>query len=32
MKNKSIDIYFFGGTGSIYLSAKKIVEIFHKDE
>ena len=31
MKNKSVDIYFFSGTGNTYLAAKKIAETFEKN-
>jgi ferredoxin/flavodoxin len=32
MKNKSVDIYFFSGTGNTYLAAKKITETLQKNE
>jgi flavodoxin len=31
MKNKSVDIYFFSGTGNTYLAAKKIAETLQKN-
>lgn len=31
MKNKSVDIYFFSGTGNTYLAAKKIEDTFIKN-